>query len=60
MDNIRQTFTDASTVLSKAVKGANIQDEASVVFNRAKQVSCQSVLAWHNFLIITKLVNISK
>ena len=38
MDNIRQTFTDASTVLSKAVKGANIQDEASVVFNRAKQV----------------------
>ena len=38
MDNIRQTFTDASSLLSKAVKDANIHDEASVVFNRAKQV----------------------
>jgi len=37
MDNIRQTFTDASGFLSNAVKGSNIQDEASVILNRAKQ-----------------------
>ena len=37
MENIRQTFTDATGLLSKAVKDANIHDEASVVFNRAKQ-----------------------
>jgi len=37
MDNLRQTFTDASSLLSKAVKDTNLQDEASVVFNRAKQ-----------------------
>lgn len=37
MDNIRRTFTDASTFVSRAVQDANIQEEASVVFNRAKQ-----------------------
>jgi len=37
MDNLRQTFAGASDLLSKAVKDTNIQDEASVVFNRAKQ-----------------------
>ena len=75
MDNLRQTFTDASSLLSKAVKvieriwffllktqnyiwpsqDTNLQDEASVVFNRAKQVSC---LCWPNFLIIQEVVNI--
>jgi len=37
MDNFKKTLNDASTFVSRAVQDANIQDEASVVFNRAKQ-----------------------
>jgi len=37
MDNFKRTLNDASTFVSRAVQDANIQDEASVVFNRAKQ-----------------------
>eukprot|EP00090_Calanus_glacialis_P003045 TRINITY_DN12209_c0_g1_i3.p1 TRINITY_DN12209_c0_g1~~TRINITY_DN12209_c0_g1_i3.p1 ORF type:complete len:268 (-),score=83.74 TRINITY_DN12209_c0_g1_i3:515-1318(-) len=37
MDNLKRTLTDASSYVSKAVQDTNIQDEASVVFSRAKQ-----------------------
>jgi len=37
MDNFKKTLNDASSFVSKAVQDTNIQDEASVVFNRAKQ-----------------------
>jgi len=37
MDNFKKTLNDASSFVSRAVQDANIQDEASVVFNRAKQ-----------------------
>lgn len=37
MDALKKTVNDASTFMSRAVQDANIQDEASVVFNRAKQ-----------------------
>jgi len=37
MESIKRSINDASTFVSRAVQDANIQDEASVVFNRAKQ-----------------------
>lgn len=37
MDALKKTVNDASTFMTRAVQDANIQDEASVVFNRAKQ-----------------------
>jgi len=37
MDNFKRTLNDASTFVSRAVQDSNIQDEASVVFSRAKQ-----------------------
>jgi len=37
MDNFKKTLNDASSYVSKAVQDSNIQDEASVVFSRAKQ-----------------------
>jgi len=37
MDALKATINNASTAVSRAVQDANIQDEASVVFNRAKQ-----------------------
>lgn len=37
MDALKKTVNDASTFVTRAVQDANIQDEASVVFNRAKQ-----------------------
>jgi len=37
MDAIKATINNASTAVTRAVQDANIQDEASVVFNRAKQ-----------------------
>jgi len=37
MDGIKRTLNDASSFVSRAVQDTNIQDEASVVFNRAKQ-----------------------
>lgn len=55
MENIRQTFTDASGFLSKAVKDANIHDEASVVFNRAKQVKYFWMINWLMEKIIFQL-----
>jgi len=37
MEALKKSVNDASTFVSRAVQDANIQDEASVVFNRAKQ-----------------------
>ncbi|XP_023340164.1 endophilin-B1 isoform X2 [Eurytemora carolleeae] len=37
MDNFKKTLSDASTFVSRAVQDVHIQEEASVVFNRAKQ-----------------------
>lgn len=37
MDYLKRTVTDASSLVTRAVQDTNIQDEASVVFNRAKQ-----------------------
>jgi len=37
MDNFKRTLNDASTFVTRAVQDSSIQDEASVVFNRAKQ-----------------------
>lgn len=37
MDTFKRSLNDASTFVSRAVQDANISEEASVVFNRAKQ-----------------------
>jgi len=37
MDTFKRSFNDASTFVTRAVQDANISEEASVVFNRAKQ-----------------------